>query len=217
MIKIILAEDHNVVRNGIRSLLDKEEDIQVIAEATNGKMALQLLKDGNIPDIILADINMPEMGGMEMVMQISQSYPKIKVIMLSMLDHEKYIMQAFKAGATGYILKNVNAIELVFAIRHVCTSNEKYICNEISLRLLEKLMHTPDNNFEVEVEDLDITKREVEVLALIAEGYTNQEIADKLFTSKRTIEGNRQMLIEKTGTRNTAALIRYAILNNIIS
>ncbi|MFA6084467.1 response regulator [Mucilaginibacter sp.] len=217
MIKIILAEDHNVVRNGIRSLLDKEEDIQVIAEAINGKMALQLLKDGNIPDIILADINMPEMGGMEMVMQISQSHPKIKVIMLSMLDHEKYIMQAFKAGATGYILKNVNAIELVFAIRHVCTSNEKYICNELSLRLLEKLMHTPDNSFEVEVEDLDITKREVEVLALIAEGYTNQEIADKLFTSKRTIEGNRQMLIEKTGTRNTAALIRYAILNNIIS
>ena len=217
MIKIILAEDHNVVRNGIRSLLEKENDIQVIAEATNGKMALQLLKDGNIPDIILADVNMPEMSGMEMVAQISHAYPKIRVIMLSMLDHEKYIMQAFKAGATGYILKNVNAIELVFAIRHVCIFNEKYICNELSLRLLEKLMHTPDNNFEIEVDDLDITKREVEVLSLIAEGYTNQEIADKLFTSKRTIEGNRQMLIEKTGTRNTAALIRYAILNNIIS
>jgi DNA-binding NarL/FixJ family response regulator len=215
MIKIILAEDHNVVRNGIRSLLDKETDIQVIAEATNGKMVLQILKDGSIPDIILADINMPEMSGMEMVAQISHAYPKVKVIMLSMLDHEKYIMQAFKAGATGYILKNVNAIELVFAIRHVCTSNDKYICNELSLRLLDKLMHTPDSNFEVE--DLDITKREVEVLSLIAEGYTNQEIADKLFTSKRTIEGNRQMLIEKTGTRNTAALIRYAILNNIIS
>ncbi|MDB5288634.1 MAG: hypothetical protein JWR05_3583 [Mucilaginibacter sp.] len=215
MIKIILAEDHNVVRNGIRSLLDKEKDIQVIAEATNGKMVLQILKDGRIPDIILADINMPEMNGMEMVAQISQTYPKIKVIMLSMLDHEKYIMQAFKAGATGYILKNVNAVELVYAIRHVCSSNEKYICNELSLRLLDKLMHTPDSNFEVE--DLDITKREVEVLSLIAEGYTNQEIADKLFTSKRTIEGNRQMLIEKTGTRNTAALIRYAILNNIIS
>jgi DNA-binding NarL/FixJ family response regulator len=215
MIKIILAEDHNVVRNGIRSLLDKETDMQVIAEATNGKMVLQILKDGSIPDIILADINMPEMSGMEMVTQISQSYPKVKVIMLSMLDHEKYIMQAFKAGATGYILKNVNAIELVFAIRHVCTSNDKYICNELSLRLLEKLMHTPDTSFEVE--DLDITKREVEVLSLIAEGYTNQEIADKLFTSKRTIEGNRQILIEKTGTRNTAALIRYAILNNIIS
>jgi DNA-binding NarL/FixJ family response regulator len=215
MIKIILAEDHNVVRNGIRSLLDKEKDIQVIAEATNGKMVLQILKDGSIPDIILADINMPEMSGMEMVAQISQAYPKIKVIMLSMLDHEKYIMQAFKAGATGYILKNVDANELVFAIRHVCTSNDKYICNELSLRLLDKLMHAPDTNFEVE--DLDITKREVEVLSLIAEGYTNQEIADKLFTSKRTIEGNRQMLIEKTGTRNTAALIRYAILNNIIS
>jgi DNA-binding NarL/FixJ family response regulator len=215
MIKIILAEDHNVVRNGIRSLLDKEKDIQVIAEATNGKMVLQILKDGRIPDIILADINMPEMNGMEMVAQISQTYPKIKVIMLSMLDHEKYIMQAFKAGATGYILKNVNAVELVYAIRHVCSSNEKYICNELSLRLLDKLMHTPDSNFEVE--DLDITKREVEVLSLIAEGYTNQEIADKLFTSKRTIEGNRQMLIEKTGTRNTAALIRYAILNNIIN
>lgn len=216
MIKIMLAEDHNVVRNGIRSLLEKEADIQVVAEATNGKEALLLLKDGLKPDVLIADINMPEMSGMEMVAQATQLYPGLKVIMLSMLDNEKYIMQAFKAGATGYILKNVNAIELVFAVRHVCTSSERYICNELSLRLLDKLIHTPDNIFNIDVSDIDISKREREILSLIAEGYTNQEIADKLFTSKRTVEGHRQSLIEKTGTRNTAALIRYAIINGII-
>jgi DNA-binding NarL/FixJ family response regulator len=217
MIKIMLAEDHNVVRNGIRSLLEKEADIQVIAEATNGKEALKLLKEGIKPDVILADINMPEMGGMEMVAQATQLYPGLKVIMLSMLDNEKYIMQAFKAGATGYILKNVNAIELVFAIRHVYINNERFICNELALRLLDKLIHTPDNAFDTDISDIDISKREHEVLSLIAEGYTNQEIADKLFTSKRTVEGHRQSLIEKTGTRNTAALIRYAILTGILS
>jgi DNA-binding NarL/FixJ family response regulator len=216
MIKIILAEDHNVVRNGIRSLLEKESDIQVVAEATNGNEALKLLKEGLTPDIMLADVNMPEMNGMEMVAQISEHYPSVKVIMLSMLDNEKYIMQAFKAGATGYILKNVNAGELVFAIRHVCMSHERYLCNELSLRLLDKLIHTPESVFDIDSSDIDISKREAEVLALISEGYTNQEIADKLFTSKRTIEGHRQSLIEKTGTRNTAALIRYAIVNGII-
>jgi DNA-binding NarL/FixJ family response regulator len=216
MIKIMLAEDHNVVRNGIRSLLEKESDIQVMAEATNGNEALRLLKEGIKPDLLLADINMPEMNGMEMVAHVSQLYPGLKVMMLSMLDNEKYIMQAFKAGATGYILKNVNAIELVFAIRHVCVSNERYLCNELALRLLDKLIHTPESVFDIDATDIDISKREAEVLALISEGYTNQEIADKLFTSKRTIEGHRQSLIEKTGTRNTAALIRFAILNGII-
>ena len=217
MIKIILAEDHNVVRNGIRSLLEKETDIKIIAEATNGKMALQLLEEGMQPDIILADINMPEMNGTEMVAAIKQNYPDVKVIMLSMLDHEKYVLQAFKAGATGYILKNVNPMELVFALRHVVATGEKYVCNEISIKMLEKLMQAPDTHLDIDQSNIDFSKREAEILSLIAEGYTNQEIADKLFTSKRTIEGNRQSLIEKTGTRNTAALIRYAILHSIIN
>lgn len=216
MINVLLVEDHNVVRNGIKSLLEKEKDITVIAEATNGKQALSCLEKDYKVDIVLADINMPDMNGIDMTFEIKSKFPKIKVIILSMLDHEKYIIKAFKTGASGYILKNVTSDELVFAVKHVCANNERYICSELALRMLDKLIHKPEVNIPEELSGIDLSKREVEVLMLIAEGYTNLEIADKLFTSKRTVEGHRQNLIDKTGSRNTAALIRYAILSGLI-
>ncbi|MDB5125975.1 response regulator transcription factor [Mucilaginibacter sp.] len=216
MIKIILAEGHNVVRNGIRLLLDKEIDIEVIAEANNAKEVLEILNDGLKPDIILTAINLPNVSGIDLVTKVRLTHPDIKVVMLSMIEEEKYVIQAFKAGAIGYMLKSVNEFELVYGIRHVYLVNERYLCNELALRLLDKLLRIPENKFDVHVNDIEISKREVEILSLVSEGFTNQEIADKLFTSKRTIEGHRQGLIEKTGTRNTAALIRYAVLNSII-
>jgi DNA-binding NarL/FixJ family response regulator len=216
MIKIILAEGHNVVRNGIRLLLDKEVDIEVIAEANNAKEVLERLNDGLKPDIILTAINLPNLSGIDLLTKVHLTHPDIKVVMLSMIEEEKYIIQAFKAGAMGYMLKSVNEFELVYGIRHLYLVNERYLCNELALRLLDKLLRLPENKFDVHVNDIEISKREVEILSLVSEGFTNQEIADKLFTSKRTIEGHRQLLIEKTGTRNTAALIRYAVLNSII-
>lgn len=217
MINVLLAEDHNVVRNGIKSLLEKEKNLDVIADATNGRQALNLLDKIASVDIILADINMPELNGIELVLEIKNKFPKIKVIILSMLDHEKYILEAFKAGASGYILKSVTADELIFAINHVCNNNDRYICSELSLRMLDKLLHKPEVKISAELVEIELSKRELEVLALIAEGFTNHEIADKLFTSKRTVEGHRQNLIDKTSTRNTAALIRYAIVNGLIN
>lgn len=219
MINVLLTEDHNVVRNGIKSLLEKDDVLKVVGEATNGRQTLELLEKGINTDIILTDVNMPEMSGIQMTVEVKSKFPKIKVIILSMLDHEKYIIEAFKAGALGYILKNVTADELIFALKHVCNNNERYICSEMSLRLLDKLIHKPETSIispDKSIE-IDLSKREVEVLALIAEGYTNLEIADKLFTSKRTVEGHRQNLIDKTGSRNTAALIRYAIVNGLIN
>jgi DNA-binding NarL/FixJ family response regulator len=217
MINILLAEDHNVVRNGIRSLIEKETDIKVSAEAINGKRALALLSNATDINIVLTDLNMPEMNGIELINKIKLSYPEIKVIVLSMLDHEKYVIEAFRAGACGYILKNVSSEELIFALRHIYSTNERYLCNEISLKLLDRLITMPDTIALADHLNIDLSKRELEVLALIAEGYTNQEIAEKLFTSKRTVEGHRQNLIDKTGARNTAALIRFAIVNGLIS
>lgn len=217
MIRVLLTEDHTVVRNGIKSLLEKENGIEVAAEATNGKQALEVLEKGLHVDIILADINMPEMNGLELTTAVMQKFPKVKVIILSMLDHEKYIVEGFKAGASGYILKNVTSDELVFALKHVCKNNERYVCSELALRFLDKLIHKPEAAIPEEMAEIDLSKREVEVLTLIAEGYTNLEIADKLFTSKRTVEGHRQNLIDKTGSRNTAALIRYAIITGLIN
>ncbi|WP_419803275.1 response regulator [Mucilaginibacter sp.] len=217
MIKVLLTEDHNVVRNGIRSLLEKEDNLHITAEATNGRHALDLLEEGITVDIILADLNMPEMNGIELTLEVKVKYPKIKVIVLSMLDHENYILEAFKAGASAYILKNITTDELVFAIKHICNNDERYICSELSLRMLDKLLHRTEIVLTTLTPENDLSKREMEVLVLLAQGFTNQEIADKLFTSKRTIEGHRQNLIDKTSTRNTADLIRYAIVNGLIN
>jgi DNA-binding NarL/FixJ family response regulator len=218
MIKILLADDHNIVRNGIKSLLEKEPDMQILGEATDGQQIIDKLQSSTEhPDILITDVNMPVMNGMELTAKVNELFPKIKVIVLSMLDNERYVVQAFKAGASGYVLKSVSADELTFSIRHICNYNERYVCSELSLRLLDKLIHTPEINIPAGLEHIELSKREAEVLTLIAEGYTNQEVAEKLFTSKRTVEGHRQNLIDKTGTRNTAALIRFAIVNNIIT
>jgi DNA-binding NarL/FixJ family response regulator len=219
MIKIILADDHNVVRNGIKSLLDQERDMTIVAEATDGQQVLQLLEQcgTDLPDIIITDVNMPVMNGMELIEAINERYPGLKTLVLSMLDHERYITQGFKAGAKAYLLKTVSAEELLFAIRHVCKYNERYLCAEISLKMLDKMLFAPESTFNELKHPIDLSKRELEVLTLIADGYTNLEIAEKLFTSKRTVEGHRQNLIDKTGTRNTASLIRFAIQHKYVA
>lgn len=215
MIKILLAEDHNIVRNGIRILLEAEPRFQVIAEAVNGLEVEALLQNGIQVDLILADINMPEMDGITMLKGVQQAYPDIKVIMLSMYDNMKYVSESFRAGALGYLLKSVDAEELIFAIKHVY-SGKKYICAAISLNLLNRSENLVAETAQGDVSDLAFTGREIEVLLLIAAGFTNQEMANKLFMSKRTVEGHRQTLIEKTGSRNTAALVHFAVLHQLI-
>jgi DNA-binding NarL/FixJ family response regulator len=216
IIDIILAEDHNIVRNGIRSLLEKEDDFNISGEAVNGRQVLELLDKGKKADIVLADMNMPEMGGMELTEHIKKSYPDSKVIILSALDHEKYVIKAFQANASGYMLKSVSAEELVFSIKHVCAGNQ-YICSELTTKFLKRLLTIPDPASLQPIHDIELSAKEIEVLGLITEGYTNQEISDKIFASKRTIESLRQNLIDKTGSRNTAALVRYAIVNGIVN
>lgn len=215
MIRITLVEDHNIVRNGIKTLLNKEEDINVVAEAGNGQELLQQLEQGLQTDVVLTDINMPDTDGLSLCKTVKAQYPGIIIIILSMYDQVEYINQAFKNGALGYVLKNVSPDELTFALRHICIREERYICSELAIRMLDKQIQAseitvPDNS------EFDFTKRELEILTLVSEGYTNQEIADRLYTSKRTVEGHRQSLIEKTGVRNSSALIRYALVNGLI-
>ncbi|WP_421946177.1 response regulator [Pedobacter sp.] len=212
-IKVLLAEDHTIVRNGIVALLEKEEDIKIIAEAKNGEEVLSLLESGVAPDVILTDINMPDMNGIELISTLKTNYPQIKTLVLTMLDDENHVNQALNAGAHGYLLKNVNIDEIIFAIKQI-TKEYKYICTGISLNLLALASSNPYSQ-KIKL-DVDISKREIEILNLIAQGFTNSEIADKLFTSKRTIEGNRQNLLDKTGTKNTAALINFVVRNKII-
>ncbi|HVS94254.1 MAG TPA: response regulator transcription factor [Mucilaginibacter sp.] len=216
MIRILLAEDHNIVRSGIKNLLERERNFEVVGEATNGEEALRLLTGGLHADIVLADMNMPGMGGLELAEKLKKMSSTAKVIVLTMIDHEKYVIKAFNSGVTGYLLKNVGADELVFAINHI-HGDGHYICSELALRFMGRLAQLPEPPEADDTSDVEFTKREMEVLLLTAEGYTNQEIAEKLFTSKRTVEGHRQSMINKTGTRNTIALIRYALKHGIIN
>ncbi len=215
-LKIILAEDHNLVRNGIKMLLESQADIEVIAEADDGKQVLEHLAAGIIPDIVLADINMPEMDGISLIKAIKLTYPDIKVVILSMLDNEKYVMQAFMEGSYGYILKNVNESEMLFTLKTVA-GGSKYLCVELTETLLNRFIHQTSAQTKQDEIQVDLSMREIEVLHLLAEGYTNQEMADKLFLSKRTIEGHRQTLIDKTGSKNTASLIRFAVVNGYLN
>ena len=215
MLKIILAEDHVIVRNGIKLLLESQPGVQVIAEAANGVEVLDLIKSGLAPDIILTDINMPEMDGIALIKELRASHPAIRTIVLSMLDNEKYVAQAFLEGSSGYLLKNVNEDEMMFALKTVA-SGTKYLCAELAQKLLDRLIQNIVQQSEQISQRVDLSMREIEVLHLLAEGLTNQEMADKLFLSKRTVEGHRQTLIDKTGSKNTAALIRFAVVNGFL-
>jgi DNA-binding NarL/FixJ family response regulator len=215
MLNLILAEDHNIVRNGIRMLLEADKDISIAGEAINGRQVLHMIADGVKADIVLADINMPELDGISLIRELKVASPETRVVMLSMLDNEQYVSQAFSEGASGYLLKNVSADELVFALKHVSTGG-KYLCAELSIRLLDKLIQSPVIPLNQVNPQVEFSMREIEILHLIADGLTNNEMSDKLFISKRTIEGHRQSLIEKTGSRNTAALIRFAVLSGIV-
>ena len=216
MIQVLLAEDHNIVRNGIKMLLGSDKEIHVAGEATNGKEALEFISNNEGIDVILADINMPELDGISLIKEAYNLKPDIKVVILSMHDNDKYVSQAFQEGASGYLLKSVSADEMIFSLKHV-KAGGKYLCSELSIKMLDKLSQKSVNSVSENVSNIEFSMREIEVLHLIADGLTNSEMSEKLFLSKRTIEGHRQSLIEKTGSKNTAALIRYAVLNGIIN
>lgn len=218
MIKIILVEDHVVVRSGIKLLLDSQTDMCVIAEAENGKEALSILDSGILPDIILTDITMAEMGGIELLNRLNRDYNDIKTIVLSMLGSSQYALDVFEKGTNGYLVKNVGHEELLFCIRHVANGG-RYVCEEVSMLLMEEFRNISLQlqTSRSSAERFELTDREIEVLELIGEGYTNTEIGDKLFLSKRTIEGHRQSLLEKTKCNNTASLIKVALKCGLIS
>jgi DNA-binding NarL/FixJ family response regulator len=215
MLQILLAEDHNIVRNGIKMLLEMDKNITIAGEAINGREVMDLVNRGIPVDIILADINMPELDGISLLKEMKEVNRDIRIVMLSMHDNEKYVVQAFLEGASGYLLKNISADELIFSLKHI-HGGGKYLCSELAIRMLEKLIHNGYTSASSAEMNIDFSIREIEVLHLIAEGLTNKEISDKLFISKRTTEGHRQSLIEKTGSRNTAALIRFAVLNGYL-
>lgn len=217
-IRVLLAEDHTLVRAGIRALLQEFGWIKVIAETGEGNDALRLVKKEH-PDIVLMDIAMPGLNGIEATARIKREYPDTKVIILSMHANEEYVLQALRDGASGYLLKDAGPVELELAIKSVI-QGDTYLSPPISKQVIadyiarfEKKTNKGEANrgaFEI------LTSRQREILQLIAEGYTTKDISLKLNLSINTIETHRSQLMERLGIHDLAGLVRYAIREGIV-
>ncbi len=213
MINIILVDDHPIIRQGLRGLLETEPDLKVIAEANDGQSALHAI-EGNKADIVILDISMPGLNGLDVTRKITKDFPNTKVIVLSMHSDESYVLRALRNGAQGYVLKASATEDLLQAIRTVLRG-EYYFSHSISQRAASLYVEKARSNEFSDPYDL-LTDREREVLQLSAEGYTAAQIAEKLFLSQRTVEMHRANFMSKLNLHNQTELIRFAIRHGIL-
>jgi DNA-binding NarL/FixJ family response regulator len=213
VINLAIADDHKIFREGLKATLEDCTDLNLIFEAGNG---IELVKQLAVqsPDVVLMDIKMPEMDGMQATAFIHENFSHVKVLALSMYNEDKYILNMMKAGASGYLLKNAEPQEIVDAIFTVYKKGF-YFNEHLSITLIKQLMEKSTSNFKGK-EETELNEREIEVLKLICQEKQNTEIADKLFLSVRTVEGYRTKLFEKTGSKNIVGLVIYAIKKGII-
>ncbi len=211
-IKVVLVDDHQIVRDGIKLMLEPQAGIDVVGEAENGKEAIQLVKETAV-DVVVMDINMPVMDGIAATKQIKEDYPDMKILALTMSNDDSHVRQMVQAGASGYIMKSAGRDELTKAIKEVMIGKH-YFSNQATESILMDMVKNKGKSSVPD--DVHITEREKEVLQLIVKEFTNQEIAEKLFISPRTVDAHRRNLLQKTGARNTAGLVTYAFQNNLI-
>lgn len=217
-IKIFVADDHQLFIEGIKALTRDSQEVKLIGEAENGEDLLAQLKT-NQPNVILMDINMPKINGIEATKKIRQLYPEIKILALTMFDDTLYVSEMIKAGASGYLLKNAGKAELITAITTVY-KGERYVSSEVSLKMIDKMNSNDQSSAENKmppVRKSEVTKKELEILKLIAQELTNAEIASKLNNSPMTIITHRKNLLRKLGVKNTAGLIKYAMENGMLN
>ncbi len=205
MIKIIIADDHRIVLEGLSSLIELSNDIKIVGLANNGQEIIDLLNSQEV-DIVVSDIEMPVMDGVKVTRLIRNQFPKVKVLILTMYSSIAFIRNILEIGAHGYILKNKGKEELIDAIKTIYDGGE-YFGREIEKTLRESLKK--ENVFDI----VKLTKREIDVLKLIAKGDTTPIISEKLFIAHSTVETHRRNLIEKTGVKNSKGLVKYAFEN----
>jgi two-component system response regulator NreC len=213
MTTIVLADDHQLVRQGLRALLEAEPDLAVVGEASQGQETIQLVEHLQ-PDLLVLDLMMPGLNGLEVTRQVSQRVPDTRIIVLSMRTTEAYVLEALRNGAAGYVAKAASADELVQAVRTV-TAGRRYLSSRLSERALENYVRKAQESILDLYETL--TDREREVLHLAAEGLGNAEIAARLVISPKTAATHRANLMRKLGLRNQTELVRYAMQRGIIS
>ncbi|MGB0918487.1 MAG: response regulator [Flavobacteriales bacterium] len=205
-IRLILVDDHQIVLDGVKALLDDLDGFDCVATADNGQKALDLLKVFDV-DVILMDIDMPVMNGMEATRRVKKEYPDVKIISLTQHSERGMVKQLLDCGSDGYLLKNIAQDELANAIRKV-HRGESAFSEEVSLSLAGKAVEKNANGVDVE-----LTEREIEILSLVAEGFSSKQVGEKLFISPRTVDTHRTNLMNKLDIHNIAGLIRFALKN----
>ena len=206
MIRLFLVDDHAVLRAGLRALFQQQAELQVVGEAENGEQLLAQLPTTPC-DVVLLDLHMPGLDGLTTTQRLRAEFPGVHVLVLSMNDHALAIGQVMDAGAQGYVLKNASHDEILVGVRAVA-AGKRFLCSELGLTMLGKVLNTETEPATKPAGGL--SARELEILRLVADGNTTAQIADQLFTSPRTVETHRQNIMEKTGAKNTAALVKAA-------
>ncbi|SIN79232.1 response regulator transcription factor [Chitinophaga niabensis] len=214
-IKVAIADDHKIFRSGVINTLTPYENISVVFEAEDGEHLLEIMQQQQ-PDVILMDLKMPKMDGIQATIKVREKYPHVKVIILTMYEDDNFIVHLVENGANAYLLKNSEPEEIYEAI---CTTFDKgfYFNENVNLALLKKVLHKNKQQFKPTFKnEVQLSDRELEVLKLICNEFTTQEISEKIFLSPRTVEGLRQKLLEKLNVKNTVGLVLYAFRNGLI-
>lgn len=209
-INIAIADDHVLVINGLKAMLENTNDIRILFSATSGHELLSALKE-NQPDVLLLDIQMPDVNGIDLCKEVHTRYPSVRIIALTNFEQSSYVKQMVRNGALGYLLKNIDGRTLQAAIRTV-VQDKPFIQEQIRNNMLNEVL----SGNKATSQGISLTKREVEILGLVAREMTNQEIADKLFISVRTVETHRVNLTQKLGVHNTAGLVKEAYKRGLI-
>jgi len=212
-VRIMLADDHAILRTGLRLMLSSVPNLEVVGEATNGKEALAKADELN-PDLVIMDITMPEMNGIEATQEIKRHHPRIKVLMLTMHENEELLFRTIQAGGSGYVLKKSADNELLDAIYQVMRG-ETFLRPDMAKQVMQDYLDRVDTGEETQSYE-DLTDREREVLRYLAEGMTNKQVAEKLVLSIRTVETHRMRIMDKLGLKGRAALVTYAKRHGIV-
>ncbi len=214
MIKLLIADDHEMFVDGITSILSTETDMRVVASCFDGPSVFRILYNQKI-DVILLDVNLPRMSGIDVAKRITKEHPNVKILALSMYNEHSYVKEITKHGALGYILKNTGKKELIRAIRTV-SKGEKYFSEAVMNTIVNGMLHKKNQRKMGSMLIPKLSRREKEVLDLVVKEFTNQEIADKLIIGLKTVESHRRSLMSKLGVRNTAGLVRITLEKGLL-
>ena len=213
MVRIVIIDDHQLFRDGLKSIFSAEEDIELVGEAADAAAGLEIVRE-SIPDVLLLDISIPGISGLEICRQITMNHPEIRIIILTMHRGDTYMTGAFSAGAMGYVLKHSAVDELITAIRSV-NSGKKYISSELTEVVLDKFVTKTENDKDVHLVS-ELSERENEIVRLIVQGWDSNKIADALHISPATVKTHRAQIMRKLGVHKNIELVKYAVKKGII-